>query len=389
MIGGSVVLGLLVSVGGVPDSGQLPEAIRTAYDANRGALSAFGTIRFREADGELPSTSRPTIDEVAKVDWIRRSPLEGLYVFDGRSARIDHVHTLHDEVARRVKVGEEAWNTPLSSWRALTDGRTTLLDLFGVKDDESDLRHNPRLLNGTERFFQNLEFPLQLGNPQPNSSPPDLGQDLARAAVGRADWTLARVEENVEIDGTRVVKLEFSGAANGRQYWVDLERGAVPLRILDFSNTAGQPMLLWHFDDVRSVGRGWLPFHMILAFLDEQTPDGRVERAFFREKVITEVDFEHHPDRSLFQMEFPEPVPLINITTKVRHDPRRVWDLAAISPAAARRAKPLDMARPQAAPPPLPGARQGRSPWAVPLIGVGVVLVLLSGIIVSRKIAHA
>ena len=383
-----IVLGLLASVSGVSDPGPLPEAIRTAYESNRAALSAFGTIRFRETDGELPPGLRPTLDEVAKADWTRLSPLEGLYVFDGRAARFDHVFPLREALARQVKVGKNYWITPLNSWRALTDGRTTLLDLVGVQDDESGLRYNPRLLDGTERFFRDLELPLLVGDPRPNNNPPDLGQDLARAAAGRPDWSLSGVEEDLPLDGSRVVKLTSSGAKNGCQYWVDLERGAVPLRIL-WSDQASGETHIYYFADVRAVGRGWFPFHMILAFVDSLSPDGRIERAFFREKVITEADFEHRPDRKLFQMEFPEPVPLINITTKVRHDPRRVWDLAAISPAAARRAKPLDMAGPQAPPPPLPGARPGRPPWALPLIGVGAVLLLLSGILVFRRMAHA
>jgi hypothetical protein len=220
--------------------------------------------------------------------------------------------------------------------------------------------------------------------------PPDLSQDLTRAAAGRPDWVLSAVEEDAEINGARVVKLTFTvNMDKRRQYWVDLERGAVPLRILDSNNGPGLPAILFHFADVRSVGQGWLPFHMILVIINKLSPDEGAEGIHFREKVITEADFEHRPKRKMFQMEFPEPVPLINVTSKVRHEPRRVWDLAAISPAAARRAKPLDMAGPQAAPPALPGARPGRPPWALPLIGVGAVLVLLSGIIVVRKITHA
>lgn len=389
-MGSIPVLFLAAVLAGVPDDGSLPQAIRTAYEANRTALSSFGTVHFRESDGFLPAGSRATLSDVAGADWTRLSNLDGLYVFDGRSARFDHVFPLRDELARRVQVDKDTWRTPLSSWRALTDGQTTLLDLLGITDDGSARRHNPRLIGGTEQFHETIEFPLQPGNPRPTGPPPDLGQDLARAASNSADWRLTHIREDLLIGSVPVVGLTFSATAEGRrQYWVDLERGAVPLRILDSGTGPGRSALLWDFGDVRSVGRGWLPFRMTLAIIGDLSADERVEGVNLREKRITEADFERRPDRSMFRLEFPEPVPLINVTTKVRHDPRRVWDLAAISPAAAARARPLDMAQPQAAPPALPGARRGRPPWAMPLLAAGAALLALSAALVFRKVVHA
>lgn len=373
---------------------QLLAAIRTAYESNRAALPRHGLIRYHESDGQ-PTRNAP-IDPDALPDIGRepRSTVTGLYVFDGDRRRFDHVYSLDDLVARRERIGENRWMSPISSWRRLTDGQTTLIDELGVIDGENEtlLRHNPYLISGKNEFFKHLQFPLALGNPDPGDAQPDLGMDLARALEGGGEWHVAAVEENATIRGIPVLKLTFA-RDNGetQEYWVDLEHGAIPLRIRWVSHDEKfNSGLQYDYSDIRQVGdQAWLPYRMSVSPLDDFTSDGRVRQVSIREVVIDEAELSAHPDPSLFRMEFPEPVPLINITTKVRHDPRQMWDLNAISPAASAFARPLNMAPPASSFPPMPGQREAVSPWRMVLIVVGVLLLTTGCLVAYRRWRHA
>lgn len=362
------------------DDEPLIESIRVAYEANRAALAAFGTIRFRLADGLIAGAAAETVDDPRALGWERLSVLEGHYAFDGSRARYDHVYSLEDLIARRVKTGERSWTYPFASYRTLTTGEVSLKDEVYESDDDRGYRHTPHVEPGTRLFYKHLDVPLGLGKSVGGLY--DLAQELSD--VGPGGWALSAVED-AEVDGVDVVKLTLRSRADVRLiYWVDLERGAIPL----MARLIG-PGVRWSwqeiFEDVRRVGdRGWYRFKTTV-YSGPNLPEERAAPVTVREYVVTEADFDRRPDRSVFRMEFPEPVKLVNNSVYFgRTDAHAVWDLETLPKGAtARRNVPLGP--PAVAPPAMPGEREPglAGPWTLLLLGLA--LVAGGGLIAYRR----
>ena len=206
MFQASLVLTLIAFVGPPSaDSGNLVAAIRTAYEDNRAALSARGTIRFRSCDGKLDAApSVDGIDASLKAPWIRRSPSQGLYVFDGAYRRYENLYHPEQLLSRRIKSSPTSWTSYLTSDRLLTDGETTLMDSIDVDADDKTVLHTPNLRAGPQHFFRLAEgIPLQLGNP--DTLEYDLGKCLAKLIEGREKAVQAEVDEAASVNGAAVV----------------------------------------------------------------------------------------------------------------------------------------------------------------------------------------
>jgi len=370
-------------------------AIRNAYESNRVALDGRGMIRFRYADGNLGAASSvDRIDALLKTDWGRRSIARGFYAFDGSARRLDLSYPPEDLVARRTMVSKDSWTSNVCSLRVLTDGETTLRDNVDVMSDNKTIIHSAQLRAGTKPFFYLEEIPLDLGNPDP--PPHDLGHCLAKVMEGRGDFVLVEVDAEARHDGVRVVKLRIDEPAHQvRQFfWVDLEHGAVPLQtrvMAHVAHTNADVFMQINHGDVRWMGKGWLPFRRTVTLEGDLSPDGALKNPLVRELVIEEADLEHRPDRSVMTMEFPKEFgepdhKMIDSDRYLVHPARRVWDLAAISPAATARAKKIGGARSPGNPPPeLPGPTGPGSWWPIVLIAIGVASILSAGALRFRR----
>lgn len=367
---------------------DLAVAVGTAYRANREALSHHGAIVFEESYGRLRAGQ---LDELARLDWTRGLPLEdGFYAYDGRNAVARHVYSLDVLMKARTRIDEARSSYVLFGWRALTDGETTLYDDVSVAypDVSPRLLHTTVMRNGYKDFYRNHEIGLNPGNPEPQSfQPPDLGATLGGTAVGAA-FRLDRVDADAEIEGQPVVRLEFLVGTEGRMwFWVDLERGAVPLRIRSFAVEPGQQAIQHDFGDLRWVGRAWYPFRSQVAVIENVDGDGRYERGFLREKIITRADFEHKPDPAVFKLTFPEPMVVRNPDTMVQYPLSDVWDLESIGRSAAARAKPLKVAATgaNATAPIMPGSRPARAWTRFAMWVAGAVLIVAGGMLLRRR----
>jgi hypothetical protein len=162
-----------------------------------------------------------------------------------------------------------------------------------------------------------------------------------------------------------------------------LEHGAIPLRIREDLGNDERSIQL-DFSDIHRVGdRGWIPFRQ-LTFIGILPPGGRPRVESVREIVIQKADFEHRPDRSVFVLELPEARTIVNGSTFRKHPARKVWDLEALSPAAAAQAQPITVAA-SAAEPVMPGEREPTPTWAIPLMILGAVLVLITSLLAYRR----
>ncbi len=191
--------------------GELPKAVavvRNAYEENLTALSAFGTIHFHATDGELgQASSVEEIPGLIKSDWKRRSPSQGLFVFDGQKRRYENLYPTEELVARRVKRSNTSWSSPISAIRLLLDGETTLVDNVNVARDDKTVVHTPGCYKGIRWFIARQHIPLRLTDPEPSRT--TLAGCLRDFVDGGKGVTLASVDESARLDDIGVVKLSF------------------------------------------------------------------------------------------------------------------------------------------------------------------------------------
>jgi len=385
-----LILTVACIAGLVPgDPEKVVAAIRTAFEDNRAALSATGTIRFHSCDGHLgPASSVEGIDASLKAAWKRRSPSQGMYVFDGANRRYDNLHSPEVLVGRRTMLSPTSWSATISSDRLLSDGETTLMDNIAVASDGQTVLHSPGLRAGVKEFFRLAEgIPLRLGDPDPPRY--DLGKCLAKVLEGREKVVLMEVDEAARLDGVAVVKLRVDDQDRQDRitFWVDLEHGAIPVqtRILEFiPQNGGTVVIQINNNDIKWAGRGWLPFRWSGAS-GELSSTGELPSLFVREVEIEEAEFTKRPDRAVFSLEFPKEYTVSDSDRWLNFGSRRVWDLKDFSPAARARARPIGGGGSSVLPE-MPRARLPWAWWPLSLIVLGITLLLAAGTIVFRRV---
>ncbi len=160
--------------------------------------------------------------------------------------------------------------------------------------------------------------------------------------------------------------MSFSYQEGKCTYWIDLNRGTVPLRILDHYNRTNLD-IIFNFDDLVQVpGAGWLPRRMLHVIGTGIT----VYRL-----VVKEIDLQHKPPLSAFQLEFPEPVGLGDSARKLVYKRRKTWSLLNLPSRSSGEARPA-IPMTYVAPPDLPGELESGPPWV--LFGSIIVLLLVS-----------
>ncbi len=325
-------------------------AINTAYDANRSTLS-YGSAHFTFTIG--------------------RSVANGFYAYDGTNARYDLLVSVEDLIADRVKTGPNSWATgPVRSYRLLTDGQATLEDTHFPNND-GILTYQAQIEAGADQFSRNLLFPLDLGNPRPGDW--HVSKDIELARKGSGAWKLESLDEHAKLDTTNVVLLTFSDKGFRRQYWLDLAKSAVPVRIVDTADAGGRIQI--DYGDIRWVGnKGWLPFRYTI-----QTG------SLAKELVVQTADFEARPSTAVFQLEFPEALKIVDVGRKLLYDPKQVWDLSDLAGRSSARSTPIGIPDPLPAAPVMPGERTRVIPWVTALVVCGIVLLGSGAIVFWRR----
>ena len=129
---------------------------------------------------------------------------------------------------------------------------------------------------------------------------------------------LRSADPDAKLDGRRVTKVVLRAVAGRRTFWVDPERGSVPLRVEDtFDGDPSRRDTLLHEDLRLLEGAGWLPFTRLLV----DSSGGLVERI-----ELTDVEL-GRPGPAAFQLDFPSDTPLMDMARQLRYQPRRVWNL--------------------------------------------------------------
>lgn len=334
-----------------PDLDRAEAAIRRAYEANRLGMKQW-TAAF-----ELTVGRSATPEAIRKNEWSKQfATAKGSYVYDGKNGRYELLHSDADIVSNRTKISNNEWTTPLSSFRLLTDGRVTLSDYVDVLGDDKSPLHSAQIDAGVEGFFNPIQFPLSLGDPDRDDWSAVRGR--GRAANVGVPWKLAAVEHDVDLDGVRVTKLSYELQAARWTFWVDLERGAIPIR-RHYAESDSGPKLYREYARVERVNDGaWLPRESF-ELLTSGKRDGSVKKL-----TIDAIDTQAKVDRSRFRMEFPAARKFYNTADRVYYTDVKVVDLDKLpAVGAANVGRFAEGPTTSGNAPKMPGELQGGSVW--------------------------
>ena len=156
-------------------------------------------------------------------------------------------------------------------------------------------------------------------------------------------------------------------------YWIDVNRGSVPVRIVnEYTETVSSSTYV--FGDIEQVTHaGWLPRRKLHYLTGGKTTDL---------VVITKIDTQNRPPTSMFQLDFPDPVELGDLQRKVVYRKGKTWSLLKLPSPSSPGTERFGMG-PSLLPDELPGEIEAGLPWA--MISLVVTLSLVAGSIVLSR----
>lgn len=343
------------------------QALHDAFVSN-GASIPFGHIEFRFVTG----TSR-TAARARRVEFDTQYEARGAYVFAGEKARYEILYNDADKAATTQVIGPER-RVMLESFRITADEHNTLYD-------DSEQQSRTALLSpGKARFHRDFQFPLSLGQPEPQRIE-NLGWYL-RAALNNDPKVRISQVEDAEYEARPVTRVVFELEDETITYWVDTQRGAVPLRILDQYREPGESHVSieneFVFDDIRKIpGRGWLPFVQTSWF----QRGGNAKRIELRE-----TDFSRESTTADFDLHFPKPTALIDAARKIRYDKQTTWNLSNLPSSVSPRAQKIEYsALPSDLTPRMAGERKSGREYRLLIVGVAALLIAMALVVLNRR----
>jgi hypothetical protein len=376
---------LAVLQGASTDRRPTVEPILIAYESNRAALEQFGTLAFTYSDG-VSDTVDFARHDLAKTRWRVMAVGRGRYLYKKPWRLFELLYPPEVMGEQRKQVNRNTWESPIGSWRAMTDGQTYLSNTVGVSEKPPwTYIHTAGLGSDRRPFFNSLSIPLALGDESP-TDPVDMKRALSAVVGGDATAKLVSLDPDAVIDGVPVVVVRVELGWSRLTFWLDPERGSIPLRTR-LESTEGEFVQQLDYSDIRRAPTGaWFPFRRIFVTPNlDRIPfrPGKGLRVF--EHVITDANFETPPDRADFRIEFPDPVELLHVATDIAYPRTKVWDLDAISSSAARAGTiraPLATTHQMGQG--MPGERSDPW-WDLPVIALGVLLAVGGGITLLRR----
>ena len=297
-------------------------AVRAAYDENR-AKFAFGSIGYELTDGQAQNLEGAVSGAIDK-------PLIAncRYVYTGDDAYFERTFSLDMLRAASTKISENRTSTSVTSMRAVTNGKKTLYETGSVVPDGSKIATGKVIQAGSRMLYQHAELPVDFGIPIAERS--DLGANLNSVLTGMAGFEFDSVRDEV-VDAIKTIRIALKLPRGTRTFWVDLERGAIPIRIVD-ELYAGSRIDIVQSDLRLLPKHGWLSYTHI-----KYLPGGRTRRT-----TIRSTEFDRQPVRADFRMEFPTPIHLVDTESGLSYkQPRKVWDLSNLPSPNSPEAAPL------------------------------------------------
>jgi hypothetical protein len=355
-----------LDTGSWDDPVEVLKHVRIAYDGNRGAFQQ-GVIRFEN----LRARASRVLDN-GEVESSAPRVATGTYAFDGKLARLDFLYDVETTRASTKTIGRDSFVTSVASFRVLSDGNRVLKDLITLDGSQQKFDHVPQILFKNS-INTDLDFPLDLGPLAYDSR--SLSYDVDELLRGESQ--LVRFDANSEHAGRSVMYFQIQWKQGLREYWIDLERGGVPLQIVDTKpkEDPSEYRRVRHEDLRLIAGHGWLP-------MKRTYYSRRVN--LYEEFTIKDASFEK-PPASAFVLEFPERVRMVDQTKGlVHHIGRNAWSLSnlpgpnsqGVSPYVVRSFEPA---------PEMPQERESAPTWLIAVAVIGLLLCVLVVIIVKSR----
>ena len=314
------------------------QAIRDTFAANLSAVGTFGACTFSAYDGLLNDNAYLLTEDLAAQPRTRMSEGHGRFLFSGEFRLIEKTYSLEELLKNSTK--REA---VIRSHRSLTDGTMVLVDHPSPSLDRRSLAYHPSLTTPAKHKVEEVEFPWNFRPVQGDM--PNLAGTLEAYMQEPGRWTLVSLDPEALLRESRVTRLELISQQDqvSCRFWIDMNRGAIPLRTIVTSLKAGNGLLYAEEnEDVRQIGdRGWLPFRRLR--FQPNWPESTLrpgEGMRFWEMEVESANLDSRPDLSQFYLEFPQPISILNEGTGILYPPAQRWNLGAISPKAAARGKP-------------------------------------------------
>ena len=351
------------------DLAQKIEFIRLSYKANKDAF-AFGTFHFEYTRG-----SCATLSDAESGVFSKAIKEDGFYVFDGNNARYDLVAEAAVIAAGTTRIGHTTAYSA-SSFRALTDGEATLVDYQWLIKSDTVLLHRPEMYSGISIFYNDayFRFPLWIGDQCRH--PYDLYQFLT--AVRDRAASVVGLDFDSHLDGLRVCKLSLaykSAYSEGTcTYWIDLSRGCVPLRFVDCFDKKGGESTYIYGDLEHIPNAGWVPRRCLHILANGKVVD-RI--------VVTRIDAQNKPRPSMFQLEFPQAVPIVDRHRKLVYAKQKSWSLLHLPSRSSPGTRPAIL-RPFNPPNEMPGEIEPSLAWSITVPAVIISAVISAAMLIAR-----
>jgi hypothetical protein len=349
------------------DSMQRVDFLRLSYKANKEAF-AFGTFHFEFTRGSSASPSDAEAGVFSKA--IRE---DGLYIFDGKNGRYELIAEPKELAAMTTRVNERKTVSLARTFRALTDGKATLVDFLVLNESSTSFYHRPEIYADPSMFHEEsfFKFPLWLGDD--DGHPMDLFRDLTAIRDGRA--TLIDLDTESSLEGIKVCKLSFAFAEGKCTYWIDMSRGFIPLRILaQYKRNDAQ--ILQTFGDLEHIpDAGWLPRRRMQIMNNGAVVD-RI--------VVTQIDVKNRPQSSDFRLDFPEPVSIRDRARNLDYAGQKSWSLLKLPSRSSPGTTPIIPGH-FILPDESSGEIDAGPPWSIIVAAGSVVLIVLSSVVILRR----
>ncbi len=345
------------------------QSIADASDQNRASF-AYGTLEFEFWKG--PPTS---IERARRGDLKDAHMAKCRYVFDDANALFTQMYDPDEMAATHVQISDERSTDLLVSHRVLTNDKLTIEEALSSGGKGKPPVPGYRMVSGTDAFYRIATVPYDLGHPR--DSLQMMSTQIQKALRGSEGGRVLSAVEEATWEGRKVCRFSLELLNGSSTYDVDLERGAIPIRI--HTSLKDGTNIDEFLDDIRFIdGRGYLPFASTVVY----------QGGFVMRTVVSSADFTRKPALDEFKLEFSRPVALLNAAEHLAYTPRKVWDLHKLPKRGSKEATPVSVASISpgvgGTPPPiLEGEREApRPPY---FLIAGVVCALAIGVYAWRR----
>jgi hypothetical protein len=343
--------------------------LRLSYRANKESF-LYGSFRFEYTRGLSASLADAESEVFSKA-----FKEDGFFVFDGANALYQLTADPKVLTAATTRIDGRPSSSLIGAFRMVTDGKATLYDSIQLNWANATLLHSPKIVPGRTEFGRDgiFEFPLYVGDNSLRDY--DLFSDLKVVEDGKA--SLDDLDLDSRLNDRKVCKLTFTYEYGTRTYFIDVNRGSVPLRIVDHFNPSNVDVTFIFSDLAHLPNAGWLPLRRLHII--------RQGRSVLLDRIVVkEIDTEKKPPRSAFELEFPEPISVHDAARKLLYPKRKTWSLLRLPGPSSPGTTAVTAGT---FPPPveLPGEIEPSSAWPA-ILAAGVVLLVAAGwVVVLRR----